>query len=214
MWPLRWFRYDEAINSPEVYLQDGPGGSVLMSREQALDIARSRGEHLILEWPEQTTTGPALCWIGPVSLPVRWEEVSDTEPSQDRDPLLWFEAPCGGRDLLTGNGGTFPGRMSAWCPDKQVSYNVSLAEMGEMSEQARYYVAGFLAGNQPGPPPAPDPDSDIAPADLAAWQSATARFRRTGSWYGRWRTCHTCGRVLFPDSDGDQCHGHRPGPPS
>lgn len=44
------------------------------------------------------------------------------------------------------------GRMAAWCPDKQVSYNISLSEMGQMSQQARYFVAGFLAGNQPGQP--------------------------------------------------------------
>jgi hypothetical protein len=49
--------------------------------------------------------------------------------------------------------------MSAWCPDKQVSYNVSFAEMGQMSQHARYYVTGFLAGNQPGPPSPPDPDT-------------------------------------------------------
>jgi len=127
------------------------------------------------------------------------------------DPLLWFEAPCGGRDLLTGNGGTYPGRMAAWCPAKKVSYNVSLAEMGQMSQQARYYVAGFLAGNQPGPPPPPDPDADIDPGDLTAWKAAAGRFRRTGLWLGRWRTCHTCGRVLVPDNRRRQLPGTPPG---
>jgi hypothetical protein len=34
--------------------------------------------------------------------------------------------------------------------------NVSLAEMGQMSQEARYWVARFLAGNQPGEPPPPD----------------------------------------------------------
>jgi hypothetical protein len=43
MWPLRWFRYDEAIDSPEVYLLDGPGEAELVSRGGALAIARSRG---------------------------------------------------------------------------------------------------------------------------------------------------------------------------
>jgi|HubBroStandDraft_4_1064222.scaffolds.fasta_scaffold65330_3 hypothetical protein len=66
---------------------------------------------------------------------------------------MWFKASCGGRDLLTENGGTFPGRKSAWCPDKRLSYNVSFSEMGEMSQQAKYYVAGFLDGAQPSPPP-------------------------------------------------------------
>jgi hypothetical protein len=120
-----------------------------------LAIARSRGLHLIPEWPEHLITGPAPCRIGTVSLPVRWEQVPELPQAGEPDPLLWFEASCGGRDLLAGNGGTYPGRMAARCPDRQVSYNVSLAEMGQMSQQTRYYVAGFLAGNQPGPPPTP-----------------------------------------------------------
>jgi len=82
-----------------------------------------------------------------VSLPVRWEEVPEAEQAGEPDPLPWFQAPCSGRDLLTGNGGTHPGRMPAWCPDRQVSYNVSLAEIGQMPQEARYYVAGCLAGN-------------------------------------------------------------------
>jgi hypothetical protein len=53
MWPLRWFHYDEGIDSPEVYLRDGPGEAELMSRDKALAIARSRGLHLVPQWPEQ-----------------------------------------------------------------------------------------------------------------------------------------------------------------
>jgi hypothetical protein len=37
-----------------------------------------------------------------------------------------------------------------------------------MSQQARYYVARFLAGNQRGPPPPQDSDADIDPGDLTA----------------------------------------------
>ena len=207
MWPLRWFRYDEAIDSPQVYLLDGPGGAELMSRDEALAIARSRGLHLVPEWPGHLTAGPAWCRIGMVSLPVRWEQLPEPEQAGEPDPLLWFEAPCGGRDLLAGNGGTYRGRMQAWCPEKQVSYNVSLAEMGQMSQEARYWVAGFLAGNLPGPPP-PDLDADPDPGDLAAWRAATGRFRRTGLWYGRWSTCQACGRVLLPDTDAENCQEH------
>ena len=73
MWPLRWFRYDGGIDSPEVYLLDGDSEAELMSRDEALAIARSRGLHLVPEWPEHLTTGPAWCRIGMVSLPFRWE---------------------------------------------------------------------------------------------------------------------------------------------
>jgi hypothetical protein len=210
MWPLRWFHYDEGIDSAEVYLLDGPGEAELMSRDEALAIARGRGLHLIPEWPEHLITGQAWCRIGKVSPPLRWEHVPEPEQAEGPDPLLWFEAPCGGRDLLTGSGSTYPGRMAAWCLDKKVSYNVSLAEMGQMSQQARYYVAGFLAGNQPGLPPPPDPDADAEPGDLTAWQAATGRFRRTGLWLGRWRTCQTCGCVLLPDTAAEDCQEHLP----
>ena len=73
--------------------------------------------------------------------------------------------------------------MTAWCPDTETACNVSLSEMGEMSEQTRYFVRGFLSGNQPGPPE--DADGYPEPEDLVAWQAATRRFRRTGSWFGR-----------------------------
>jgi hypothetical protein len=96
---------------------------------------------------------------------------------------------------MTGNGGTFPGRMAAWCPEGQVGYNVSLAEMGEMSREARYYVAGFLAGNQPGPPPPPGPDDDIDPGDLAAWQVATSR---SAQWLLAWPVADLPGLRLCP----------------
>jgi hypothetical protein len=180
-----------------------------MPREDAVAIARSRGLNLILEWPEQMTAGVAWCWIGKVSLPRRWEHLPGDTPEPDQD---LFAPSCGGRDLLTGNGGTFPGRMSAWCPDKRVSYNVSFSEMGEMSRQARYYVVGFLAGSQPGTPPPEGADGDIVPDDLAAWIAATGRFRRTGRWLGRWRTCAECGCVLLPDSAADHRWEHVPRP--
>ena len=214
MWPLRWFRYDEGIDSPQVYLLDGDGAAELMSRDDALAIARSRGLHLVPEWPGHQVTGAAWCRIGMVSLPVRWEQLPEPEQAGEPDPLLWFEASCGGRDLLAGNGGTFRGRMRAWCPHEQIGYNVPLAEMGHMSQEARYWVAGFLAGNQPGPPPPLDPDADTDPGDLIAWRAATSRFRRTGLWFGRWRTCQACGRVLLPDTAADHCQEHVQGQPS
>lgn len=109
--------------------------------------------------------------------------------------------------LVDGAGHTFIGRMVAWCPDAQREYNVSLQDMGEMSEEARYFVRGFLSGNEPGPPY--DQDGEIDPVDLDAWRSAIRRFRRTGWWFGRWGTCATCGCVLLPDSAGPLCDRHR-----
>lgn len=207
MWPLRLFRYDEQIEAEEVYLSAGPGEPYeLMTRDAALALARARGLSLIAEWPVGGTGAPS-CVLAKVSPPVRWEQLPEQDPLAGLDDRLWFEAPCGGRDLLAGTSGhTYPGRMSAWCPHKQVGYNVSLSEMGEMSEQSRYFVAGFLAGNEPGPPD--DADHEIEPDDLAAWLAATARFRRTGLWLGRWNTCQACGCVLLPDTAADRCAEH------
>jgi len=208
MWPLSLFRHDDRIESREVLLYVSLGEPTeLMTRDAALALARSRGLNLIAERAEGATELP-FCFIGKVSLPLRWERPPEPGPSAGLDENLWFEAHCGGRDLLTGAGHTFPGRMSAWCPQKGIGYNVSLSEMGEMSEQARYFIAGFLAGNEPGPPDNDDADADAEAADLAAWRAATGRFRRTGLWFGRWRTCEQCGCVLLPDTAANLCWEH------
>jgi hypothetical protein len=98
--------------------------------------------------------------------------------------------------------------MRAWCPTDDVRYLVSLSEMGDMSSASRYFVRGFLSGNEVGPPA--DDDGETAPADLAAWIAATRRFRQTGSWFGRWRTCRECGCVLLPDRAAEHCSEHAP----
>ena len=137
--------------------------------------------------------------------PLRWELApADPEPI---DEQLWFEGSCGGRDFLVdGSGHTFPGRMTAWCPIKDGYYNVSFGEMGAMSTAARYFIRGFLSGNEPDPPE--DEDGEMTPDDRVAWLAATSRFRRTGYWHGRWSTCGECGCVLLQDSRADRCEAH------
>lgn len=202
MWSLAEFRFDEAIEAAEVYLDRGTGLAP-MARDEAIAFAHEQGASLVAWWPSAGEAAPS-CIVAKVSLPLRWERAPVEEPVVDE--RLWFDAPCGRRDFLVGNGNTFVGRMAAWCPHDGVGYHVSLAEMGTMSEQTRYFVAGFLAGSAPGYPT--DDDGDTDDADLAAWRAATARFRRTGSWYGRWGTCQECGCVLLPDTADDRCHEH------
>ncbi|WP_405092098.1 hypothetical protein OG767_03335 [Micromonospora sp. NBC_01392] len=201
MWSLAEFRFDEAIEAAEVYLDSGTELE-LMARDESIAFAHERGANLVASCPPTGEAAPS-CVVAKVSLPVRWERAPIDEPPIDE--RLWFEAPCG-RDVLVGNGHSFTGRMAAWCPHEGVGYNVSRAEMGAMSEEARYFVAGFLAGNEPGYPV--DVDGETDEADLSAWRAALARFRRTGSWYGRWGTCQVCGCVLLPDTAGDRCHQH------
>jgi hypothetical protein len=182
-----------------------------LSRDDAIALAQSRGLSLVAWWPAaDEDDGPVWCTLGKVARPVRWERAPD--PALEPDPRLWFEAKwCGGRDFLFHVGAhTFLGRMMAWCPDRAQSYRVSLDEMGVMSDEAKYFVLGFLAGNEP---PPPNDSSDIADPDQTAWRMATARFRLTGSWYGRWGTCAVCGCVLLPDSSEELCHEHRPQAP-
>ncbi|WBC17225.1 hypothetical protein O7600_10500 [Micromonospora sp. WMMA1998] len=201
MWSLAEFRFDEAIEAAEVYLDSGTGLE-LMARDEAIALAHERGANLVAWCPPDGEATPS-CVVAKVSQPLRWEQAPLDEPALDE--RLWFEAPCG-RDVLVGNGHTFTGRMAAWCPHEGVGYNVSRPGMGAMSDEARYFVAGFLAGNEPRYPA--DVDGEPDEADLSAWRAALARFRRTGSWYGRWGTCQVCGCVLLPDTADNRCHQH------
>jgi len=204
MWSLADFRFDEAIEAAEVCLDRGTG-SELTARDEAIALAHERGANLVAWWPPAGDASPS-CIVAKVSLPLRWERAPLEDPSAMIDERLWFEAPCGRRDFIVGNGNTFVGRMAAWCPHDEVGYNVSRGEMGAMSDESRYFVAGFLAGSQPGYPA--DAEGGTEDADLLAWRAATARFRRTGLWYGRWGTCRVCGCVLLPDTAADRCHEH------
>jgi hypothetical protein len=210
MWALRAFRFDDGIKVGEVWLIDEEATSgrlERMLRDEAIAVARARGQHLIAEWPQDSDGDAPCCLIGAVSAPVSWEQLPDNDEVHDNlDERLWFEASCGGRDLLVGNPHTFRGRMAAWCPHQNRGYTVSVSEMGAMADETRYFVRGFLSGNEPGPPF--DDDHGTDRADEVAWRSALRRFRRTGSWYGRWRTCEICGCVLLPDSHADRCHEH------
>lgn len=200
MWSLAEFCFDEGIEAVEVDLlldELEP-----MTLGQALEIARAGETNVIARWPGDRDR--PSCVLSKVTLPVRWEQ-ADARP-EEIDERLWFQASCGSRDYIVGNGHTFRGRMAAWCPHRRVGYNISLSELTEMSTESQYFVKGYLAGTEPGLPM--DIQGDTSPEDERAWRAATARFRRTGSWYGRWGTCEECGCVLLPDSGAVRCSEH------
>lgn len=207
MWGLADFRFDDGIEAAEVYVAELGPEAEPVSLDAAIAFAHERGGNLVAWWPpsERGTATPS-CIVRKVSLPLRWERAPVEDYPPPIDERLWFEAPCGRRDFIIGSGNTFVGRMGAWCPHDSVAYNVSLGEMGVMSDESRYFVAGFLFGNAPSYPV--DADGETDEPDLAAWNAATTRFRRTGSWYGRWGTCRVCGCVLLPDTAADLCHEH------
>lgn len=213
MWSLSQFRFDEAIEASDVVLYGAAQEGELMARDAAIVLAHERGANLVTWWPSDGDDAEIpSCIVAKVSLPLRWERTPAMEPTPTGqavpavDERLWFEAPCGGRDFLMGNGHTFTGRLTAWCPHDEVGYSVSLGEMGAMPDESRYYVAGFLAGNEPECPT--DDEGETDEADLIAWRSATRRFRHTGQWYGRWGTCQVCGCVLLPDTAANHCQEH------
>jgi hypothetical protein len=99
------------------------------------------------------------------------------------DPRLWFEMDgCPSRHYLVDGNSTVLGRMYFYCPLRDLTTRVSKSEMTVCSEEAGYFVRGFLAGSEPGPPV--DEDGILLDDDAAveAWRGATIVWRRTGGW--------------------------------
>ena len=108
------------------------------------------------------------------------------------DEQLWIRTSgCGDRDYLVGNGHTFPGRISCYCPTRDVGFSISLSEIEEMSAESARWVAGFLAGNEPRPEDMFGPgihDADDSDPRWARWRQAVSEFRTTGTWpHGPWK---------------------------
>jgi hypothetical protein len=82
--------------------------------------------------------------------------MSNPDPSDEAkvDPTLWFtmEPSCEGRHFLLYNSHTFPGRFTAWCPMKKRAVNVSKSDVRDCSQEAKYWLKGFLSGAEPDPP--------------------------------------------------------------
>lgn len=99
------------------------------------------------------------------------------------DDNLWFyHKGCTGQHFLLGNPHTFPGRLYAWCPVRERSFYCSLQEMERMSEEARYWITGYLHGNQPEPPRDAEGDVDFESAAYQEWVKACELFLNTGNW--------------------------------
>ena len=65
------------------------------------------------------------------------------------DPNLWFyHKGCVDKHYLIGNPQTFYGRMFAFCPKKNITLCVSESEICEMSTESKYWIIGFLSGNE------------------------------------------------------------------
>jgi hypothetical protein len=118
------------------------------------------------------------------------------------DEALWVTTEHGGPAkryyLLRDNPHTFTGRMSALDPEANEGFCISKHEIVTMSREAGYFVAGFLAGNQPEPPvdASGDPLSEDDP-EQQRWRRAVTLFAETGTW-GPGRVCEKCGVFMLP----------------
>jgi len=122
------------------------------------------------------------------------------------DKNLWFEhLGCKGKHYLIGNPHTYVGRMWAWCPKEERTFFVSKADMGEMSEQAKFWVQGFLNGHEPDPPVNEDGDVDFESLEYKTWTEAMVFFHETGFWTDQERKCEKCGKMILKSEPGVKC---------
>lgn len=102
------------------------------------------------------------------------------------DERLWIRtAACDDADFLCGNGHSFRGRMAAYCLRDKRGFSVSLSEITEMSPEARYWITGFLHGNEPAPEDMFGPGIHDANDDdprWTRWRTAVDEFVSTGEW--------------------------------
>lgn len=122
------------------------------------------------------------------------------------DKNLWFEhLGCEGKHYLIGNPHTYVGRMWAWCPKEKRSIFITKADMGKMSNQTKYWVEGFLFGNQPKPPTDIDGMVDFQSEEYKNWEKDVELFRKTGYWTEEKRDCIMCGKLLMPSESNEFC---------
>ena len=93
----------------------------------------------------------------------------------DQDLVFWIDG-FPGRNFLLGHSHTFPGRMAAYSEVEGRGFSVSKYEITSMSESARSWVEGFLAGTEPSPP------EYLGTGDIRGiqWETAMVEFRTSG----------------------------------
>jgi hypothetical protein len=119
--------------------------------------------------------------VGPASL-LRMAQVPSSYWG-DPDPRLWFEMTgCEGRHYLVDGTAHIRGRMYAYCPVKQIVTRVSKREIIASSDEAGYFMRGFLSGSEP--PPPTDAERMIVEdqVEVDRWLRGVEARRQTGEW--------------------------------
>lgn len=88
---------------------------------------------------------------------------------------------------LEGNAHTFAGRMHIYVPRLGYDVTRSLSELESISDAARWWIRGFLAGCEPDVYDYLGIDArlgDVEPTDAEyeRWRAFNARYRETGDW--------------------------------
>lgn len=109
---------------------------------------------------------------------------------KDVDPRLWVRVDgIEGRCFLLGNNHTFRGRICAYSESDRTAFGISKCQIVEQSDEAGYWIEGFLNGAEPrgedmfGPRFLDDEDGL-----RERWWKALELFHESGSWppYGDW----------------------------
>jgi hypothetical protein len=112
------------------------------------------------------------------------------ELPEDVDPRLWITVDgIEGRCYLFANAHTFTGRMEAWSQSTKTDLAVSKSEIVDQSTESKYWIQGFLSGNEP------PGENMFGPAFLdknggleQRWRDACRGLRETGAWpFGYWQ---------------------------
>jgi hypothetical protein len=124
------------------------------------------------------------------------------------DRELWLVVPhcCPDHHFFGENPHTFHGRISVWCPRLGRWTRISKSEISEMSAASRYWLAGYLSGNEPDAPRDGNGDylADDAP-EMVTWRRSVARFAQTGYWNAKARTCASCRQPVEPAQPDETC---------
>ena len=92
-------------------------------------------------------------------------------------------------------------------PREEFRLQLSKGEIEACSDETRYWIRGYLAGNMPEPPR--DADGDRLPGDdpvTQRWRQAADLFLVTGIWKaGDPGPCSGCGEALLPSQPGFVC---------
>jgi hypothetical protein len=115
--------------------------------------------------------------------------VTDAGPSaalpDDVDSRLWFEMEgCAGRHFLMDGSPHIRGRLYAYCPVKRTETRISKTDVTALSDEAAYFVRGFLSGSEPLPPTDEEGLLVEDQALIRQWKAAIRAWRETGKWTG------------------------------